>query len=41
MEALALLTSLVLLGVFSLLFGVDSRITDERDHRSWWPGTRQ
>jgi hypothetical protein len=41
MEALAILLPLILLAVLSLLFGVDSRITDERDHRTWWPGTRQ
>jgi len=38
MIGIVLLTLFVLLGPLALLFGVDSRINDERDTRSWWPG---
>ncbi len=38
MIGIVLLTLFVLLGPLALLFGVDSRIKDERDMRSWWPG---
>jgi hypothetical protein len=31
---------LVLIGPVSILYGADSRITDVRDRRSWWPGVR-
>jgi len=38
MTGIVLLTLFVLLGPLALLFGVDSRINDERDTRTWWPG---
>jgi len=38
MIGIVLLTLFVLLGPLALLFGVDSRVKDERDTRSWWPG---
>ncbi len=38
MTGIVLLTLFVLLGPLALVFGVDSRINDERDTRSWWPG---
>ncbi len=38
MIGIVLLTLFVLLGPLALLFGVDSRINDERDTRNWWPG---
>jgi hypothetical protein len=28
---------IVLIGPLSLLFGVDSRIWDDKDRRGWWP----
>jgi hypothetical protein len=39
MTGLAFLAFLILLGPLALLFGADSRISDERDLRTWWPGT--
>lgn len=38
MVGIVLLIFFVLLGPLALLFGVDSRINDERDTRTWWPG---
>lgn len=38
MTGIVLLTLFVLLGPLALLFGVDSRVNDERDTRMWWPG---
>ena len=36
MEGIAILLFLILLGPLAMLFGVDSRTSDER---GWWPGT--
>lgn len=32
---------LVAIGPLALLYGVDSRVLDDRDRRSWWPGDRR
>lgn len=38
MGEILVLTFLVLIGPLSLLYGVDSRVYEERP-RPWWPGT--
>ena len=38
MGGILVLTFLVVIGPLSLLYGVDSRVYEERQ-RAWWPGT--
>jgi hypothetical protein len=39
MAAFIILTLLVLAGPLALLYGVDSRVYEDRP-RGWWPGSR-
>jgi hypothetical protein len=39
MEMAIVLLLLVIAGPLALLYGSDSRRYDERDRRTWWPGT--
>ena len=38
MGAFFVLGMVVAICVLSLVYGVDSRIWDDRDRRGWWPG---
>jgi hypothetical protein len=37
MELILIIGGLLLLDLLSMRFGVDSRVLDARDRRSWWP----
>jgi hypothetical protein len=39
MEMAIVLFVLLIAGPLALLYGPDSRRYDERDRRTWWPGT--
>ena len=39
MGSLLIMAVVLLVGPLSLLYGADSRRFDERDRRSWWPGS--
>jgi hypothetical protein len=39
MEMAIVLLLLVIAGPLAVLFGSDSRRYDERDRRTWWPGS--
>ncbi len=34
---LVIIAFILLIGPLAVAFGADSRITDTRDRRSWWP----
>jgi len=40
MTALLIVLLGLVLVLLAPLYGVDSRIHDDRDRRGWWPGTR-
>jgi hypothetical protein len=36
--AIAILAFVLIIGPLAVLYGADSRPTDTRDRRGWWPG---